>query len=111
MEHVQDAVKEGARAAPPFRLALERIQADPEVKGRVGEPIQEGIPSLFNYRDATDGGDAEFKYAVSGPKGSAAVHVVGEKIEDRWWFRRLDVTFEDGETISLEDADIPIQLE
>ena len=81
------------------------------MKERLGEPIQEGIPSLFKYHDGTHSSNAEFRYSVSGPKGSATVHVKGERIDGDWWFKTLDVTFRDGETISLADVDIPIQIE
>ena len=110
-ERVQEVVKEGARTVPPFRIALERVQADSEVKDRLGQPIQESFPAVFNYNEGTDGSNAEFKYSVTGPKGSAQVHVVSEKIDDQWWYRTLDVSFDDGETIDLADVDIPIQLE
>ena len=111
VDKVKEAVKEGARAAPPYRMASERVQADRKVKERLGEPIRDGIPSLFNYQDGTAGGNAEFRYSVTGPKGSATVHVVSEKIDDRWWFRALGVKFSDGESISLADEDTPIKLE
>jgi hypothetical protein len=110
-ETVQEAVKEGTRAAPPFRIALERIQADAEVKSRLGEPIQEGFPAVFNYHEGTDGGDAEFRYSVSGPRGTAQVHVVSEKIDEQWWFTTLDVTFQDGKTCDLADVELPIKLD
>ncbi len=110
-EKVQEVVEESVKTAPPFRIALERLQADSEVKDRLGQPIEESFPSVFNYEEGTGGSDAEFKYSVSGPKGTAQVHVVGEKIDDRWFYRTLDVTFEDGETIDLADVDIPIQLD
>lgn len=81
------------------------------MKEHLGEPIQEGIPSVFTYEDGTHSSNAEFRYSVSGPKGSATVHVAGERIDGDWWFKTLDVTFEDGETISLGDVDVPIQIE
>jgi hypothetical protein len=110
-DKVQEVVREGVRSTPPFRIALERIQADPEVQERLGQPIQESFPSVFNYNDSTGGSNAEFRYSISGPQGTAEVHVVGEKIDDQWFYRTLDVSFEDGETIDLADVDIPIQLE
>ena len=110
-EKAQEVIKESARSVPPFRIALERVQADSEVKDRLGQPIQESFPAVFNYNEGTGGSSAEFKYSVTGPKGSAQVHVVGEKIDDQWWYRTLDVTYDDGETTDLADVEFPIQLE
>jgi hypothetical protein len=109
-EAVTQAVKEGAQAAPPFRMALQRVQADPDVQTRLGQPIRESVPSVFNYQDGTDGGNAEFRYQINGPQGNASVHVVAKKIDDQWWFETLDVTFADGETLDLADVELPIEL-
>lgn len=110
-EVFEEVIEEGVRSVPPFRIALERIKSDSEVKDRLGQPIQESLPAVFNYNESGNGSNAEFKYSITGPKGSAQVHVVGEKIDDQWWYRTLDVTFDDGETIDLADVDIPIQLD
>jgi hypothetical protein len=111
VEQVQEVIREGAKAAEPFRLALERIQADSQVKESLGEPIQEDFPTVFRYNDNMDSGDAEFRYAINGPLGTADVHVQAEKIDGEWWFSTLEVKISDGETIDLADTDIPINLE
>ena len=110
-EKVQEVVKEGVRTTTPFRIALERLQADSEVQDGLGQPIQESFPTVFNYNEGMGGSDAEFRYSVSGPKGSAQVHVVGEKFDDQWFYTTLDVTFDDGETADLADVEFPIQLD
>jgi hypothetical protein len=86
----------------PFTTALERIQNDGIVRDRLGEPIEPGMfPSHFQFNDQMDTGNAEFQFDVSGPKGSAKVSTEADKQSGNWRTTKLDVTFEDGETISL----------
>jgi hypothetical protein len=111
-EFAQEVVQEQIRSTPPLRLALEKIGRDRDVAERLGKPIRESLPSLFNYSGGTEGAEAEFRLPVSGPAGSAQVHIRAEFIEGDWWFHTLDVTFDDdGETISLVTEPPPIPLD
>ncbi len=116
-QHAQQAVREAVQAAseaaqqaPPFHQAMKRVQSDIDVKAKLGEPVQQTGSSTFRSQKNADGGSAELRYDIAGPRGKASVHGLAVEIDDQWWFETLDVTFPDGETIDLADVEIPIKL-
>jgi hypothetical protein len=104
------AAHEAGQRTPYFQTSLKRVQSDIDVKTKLGEPIRQTGSSKFRSQKGPDGSSAELDYEVRGPNGKASVHGVAVEIDDQWWFEKLDVTCEDGETIDLADVEIPIQL-
>ena len=96
----------GARkSSEPYRMALEQAQQDPLVTERLGEPIEEA--SWFpagNLNVEKDRGDANLHFTVQGPNGKATVSTMARRISGQWGLTTLNVTFEDGERLSLEDV-------
>jgi hypothetical protein len=110
---VQAATEAAARSpqtAPVFQMSLKRVQADLDVKERLGEPIRQTGSSSFRSRKSDESASSELHYELKGPRGKASVHAIAEEIDGRWWFEKLDVTLPNGETIDVADVDIPIKL-
>ncbi len=120
-QHAQQEVEEARRAATEaareagqmpasFQASLKRVQLDTDVQAKLGEPIRQTGSSKFRSQKGPDGSSVELDYEVQGPNGKASVQGVAVEIDDQWWFEKLDVTCEDGETIDLADVEIPIRL-
>ena len=96
------------KASEPFRMALEQLEADPEVAERLGEPVAatgyaSGEVFVISGEDGeTAGGGANFYFDLAGPKGTANVACQGKMVDGRWGLSTLKVTFEDGARHSVE---------
>ncbi len=89
------------KSAEPYQDSLAQIQQSAEMQRLLGEPIQDGTFVSGQLSINNDSGEADFQYSVSGPIGSASVHVVATKSEGKWTYSTLDVTPDDGEPRSL----------
>jgi hypothetical protein len=49
-------------------------------------------------------GETDLAIPISGPKGKAAIYVVGTKSASQWEFSRLIVQTESGETTNVNEA-------
>ncbi|MHC4178983.1 MAG: cytochrome c oxidase assembly factor Coa1 family protein [Planctomycetota bacterium] len=90
-----------------YAMALQRVQDDPQIIERLGQPIEEsgwlprGEISLQNGR-----GDANFHFDVAGPNGQAEVHTQARRVAGRWGLSRLEVTItDDDQRIVLDVSD------
>ena len=89
------------KTSEPFRLALQQLQADPEVMERLGEPVEatdyaSGSVDVFCEDGVETGGNANFYFDLAGPKGTASVACQGKMVDGRWGLSMLTATFDDG---------------
>ncbi len=96
----------GMRALPPYQTALKKVQNDPQVRERLGEPIESAswIP-LGSFKVENDSGSANLTFKVSGPKGKAEVNVIARMIAGKWGLTTLTVTYPDGTRQELDVSD------
>ena len=90
----------GARkSTPPYRMALERVQADRQVIEQLGEPIQDAtmLPMIND-----DSGSASLDFDVAGPKAKAHVRAEARMIGGQWGLTSVEVSVDRGERISLD---------
>lgn len=94
----------GLRQAEPYTIALKRVQENPAVVARLGEPIEADTFNFQgNYHSGTGGQNADYNFGVSGPRGSAQVKFVATH-HGRWHYETFTVTFPNGQSIDLSDA-------
>ena len=91
------------KSTEPYKMAMARIQADPQVIEALGEPIE---ADTWNFQggvnQTTERATADYTFGIHGPQGTANVHF--EAVDEHGWeFEILDVTLPDGGTISLSD--------
>jgi hypothetical protein len=79
------------KSSDPYKHAVAAAQANGEVKTLLGEPISEGMLPSGNINLDGSGGRADLSIPISGPKGSATIHVAGTKESGRWNYSRLEV--------------------
>ena len=96
------AVVAQRKSSEPYTAALKRVQQDPEVIERLGQPIKDPswIPAGSIHTDH-ERGQANLIFPVSGPKGSASVRTQARRIAGQWGTTVLEVTFPDGKRVSL----------
>jgi hypothetical protein len=87
------------RFSEPYRMALEQVQKDPQVMERLGEPVKN--PRLLPFGSLGDR-EGTVNFGVEGPKGQATVTARFRRISEAWGLTTLNVTFEDGQRVSLE---------
>jgi len=97
------ALEESEAAA----MALKVVQDSPEVKERLGEPIEMGSVSGGNISMVNDGGEAMVNFSVDGPRGTAQVHTEADRQAGQWSLRTVEVTFPDNSKIDLYDPPTP----
>ncbi|MBN2021819.1 MAG: hypothetical protein JW809_03415 [Pirellulales bacterium] len=91
--------------SPPYQMTLDRVRAEPRVVQRLGEPIEDDfMPTQADVDERPNGGTARLRFGVSGPKGAAEVSSESRMIGDTWGLVRVEVTFEDGERITLDTS-------
>ncbi|MCE9552746.1 MAG: cytochrome c oxidase assembly factor 1 family protein [Planctomycetes bacterium] len=79
------------RSSDVYKDAVSRATADVRVKELLGEPIEPGLFTTGNINVHNDSGDADLSIPLSGPKGSATLHVVAEKSGGKWECSELEV--------------------
>ena len=90
------------RSSEPYALALERARQEPRVIEALGEPIEVGWMMQGSINFDGDSGHADFSIPLTGPRGSARVHVVAERAAGEWVYERLEVEIDaTGERIDL----------
>ena len=93
------------KSSDPYTESLSRAQANTELIENLGEPIDAGFIVQGNINLNNDDGQAELNYSVSGPKGSAQVHVVGTKTDGTWNYQTMDATLDGaGEVFDLRET-------
>ncbi|MGQ9604912.1 MAG: cytochrome c oxidase assembly factor Coa1 family protein [Thermogutta sp.] len=96
----------GMRALPPYRMALQKVQNAPQVREKLGEPVESAswIP-MGNFTIENNSGSANLTFKVRGPKGPAEVNVIGRMIAGKWGLTTLTVTYPDGTRQELDVSD------
>jgi hypothetical protein len=92
------------KSSEPYQLSLSRAQADPQVTEALGQPIEPGFFPQGSINLNGDAGDADITYTISGPKGSATVHVAGTKAAGKWTYSTMEARLSSGEVIDLNEA-------
>ncbi len=91
------------KSSEPYQMALEKVQQDPQVIDRLGEPIEDATWFPAGNLTTEDGrGSASLHFTVKGPKGEAVVGTQARRIGGQWGLTTVDVTFKDGQRILLE---------
>ncbi|MCC9658871.1 cytochrome c oxidase assembly factor 1 family protein [Rhodopirellula halodulae] len=89
------------KSSEPYTESLAKAQTNVELQSAIGDPIEPSVLVQGNINLNNDDGKADLNYSVSGPDGSATVHVVGTKTDGNWDYTRMDATTADGTTIDL----------
>jgi hypothetical protein len=94
------AVFTAIRNTEVYTESLSRARANPEVRARLGEPIEPRWWITGNINAANDQGAANISIPIRGPKESASIHVVATKNGGRWEYQTMNVRI-GSDTISL----------
>jgi len=89
------------RASDPYQKALRRAQNDPRVIAALGTPVKAGFFVSGSINVKNHDGDAKLDIPISGPKGTAKLHVTATKTAGRWYYNRMFVMPKNGQEIDL----------
>jgi hypothetical protein len=84
-----------------FNDACRRVEQSDEVKALLGDPIQCAPIEQTEWIDAQGRQEFEFKFKITGPKGTGQAHVVATATEKEFKITRIEVTGPGGETVTL----------
>lgn len=89
-----------------FTTAMQKIQANDEVKHALGEPITtvRWPPPAFSVEQSGGRGETDIRWEIKGPKGSAKAHAKARLAGERWEMVILEVVLPDGKKVSLASA-------
>jgi hypothetical protein len=82
-----------AKDSEPYREALARARAHPEVAARLGEPLQDQAWVLGAVEDR-DGGEVRLVSFLRGPRGQGEMVIEGARRGERWDYQVMQVTVE-----------------
>ncbi len=103
-------VMSALKSSDPYRIGLERVKANEEVKEALGEPVNPSFVVQGNINLKNNDGEADISFPVSGPKGAGQVHVQGTKTNGVWRYDEISITLEnEGKTIDLTDEPLANQ--
>jgi len=91
-------------SSEPYRIALERVQQDPQVREQLGEPIEDvtRFPTGSVHTE-DDRGEANLGFDVAGPQGKAHVSTRARRIDGKWGLTTVEVTIAaDGQRLLLD---------
>ena len=84
----------------PYQDSLQLAQQDRQVIAAIGQPIEASFFVQGSIDLNNNDGDANVTYNISGPNGSANVHVVGTKTAGTWTYQTMTATT-NGKVIDL----------
>jgi hypothetical protein len=84
-----------------YRGAREKVVNDPRVVSALGTPIKHGYWVSGKVNVSGQGGEADFKFPLSGPKDSATVHAVATRDQNGWTYTDLTVMPSHGPPIEV----------
>jgi len=104
------------RTSDAYQIATSSALEHPAVIDALGEPIVVGwfVSGNINVHGAS--GEANLSVPLHGPRGSATLYIVADKVAGEWIFERMEVAFADsGERVNLlsptnESADAGFQV-
>lgn len=104
LEKGLEAAKQAVENHPVYREALARAETDPRVTGKLGTPIEAGLPESINLQHRPGGARTlEMDVGISGPEGEGRLEVVGTERDGEVSFSDL-VFWTDGEGLDLLKA-------
>jgi Cytochrome oxidase complex assembly protein 1 len=89
------------RSSDVFTESLSYAKASPNVRAALGEPIEAAYFVSGSISVHGESGNAELEIPISGPKGSATIHVVAKKVDGKWVYSKLEVEPKMGGRINL----------
>ena len=95
------AVTAAIRTSDVYRTALERARQNPEVVAALGEPIEVGWLVSGNISVNGPEGEANLSLPLHGPRGSATLYLVANKVAGEWVYERLEVAV-DGTDVRID---------
>jgi len=96
------------KATPSYTQALQLAQDDARVTAALGTPLEPAFLLMGQYNLVNSGANADLTYDVTGPGGSATIHVIATEAGGQVDFAFLTVQIHaTGETIDLLEAGAP----
>jgi len=93
-------------------MAIQEVQAHPDVITRLGEPVKSGWNINGNITRRDDVGDADLEIPVTGPNGEAVIHVKARQYDDEWMLQEVTVIVAgDEEPIIVREAETLVHTE
>lgn len=89
------------KSTDAYKGARDRAQRDPRVMAVLGTPMETGIWVIGNVNVDANGGNADFEFPISGPRGEARVRAVATRDLSGWRYSLLTVTPRNGAPIDL----------
>ncbi len=89
------------KSTDAYRGARATAERDPRVMAALGSPIEPGWWVSGNVNVDANGGNADFVFPISGPKGKGRVHAIATRDTSGWHYRELVVTPKTGPPIDL----------
>lgn len=97
-------VSSALKNSTPYEEAFETASTNEQVLDALGEPVEQDGIFKGSIKIENDGGKADIKVPIKGPKGTAVLHVVGEKQHGHWSYSTMTVTLDgSGEVIYLNE--------
>ena len=89
------------KSTDAYRGARDTAARDTRVIAVLGTPMTTGIWVSGNVNVDANGGNADFVFPMSGPKGDARVHAIATRDTSGWHYSLLTVTPKNGPPIDL----------
>ena len=89
------------KSTDAYRGARDTAERDTRVIAVLGTPMTTGIWVSGNVNVDANGGNADFEFPMSGPKGDARVHAIATRDTSGWHYSLLTVTPKNGPPIDL----------
>jgi Cytochrome oxidase complex assembly protein 1 len=80
------------KSDPGYQQALATAKADPRVKEALGEPITEDFVPQLQLLNSNGTESLKLTVGLKGPKGSGTLDALGQKIDGKWVYSKLDFT-------------------
>jgi len=74
-----------------YQQAMARARQDPALIGALGTPIEDGFMMIGKISENDETGSADLTIPLSGPKGSAMLHLRASKSAGVWTYSDLQV--------------------
>ncbi len=94
------------KSSEPYQTGLKRVLASEDVKDAIGEPIKPSFLVQGNINLQNENGEADITFPVTGPRGTAQVHVRGTRAGGKWRYDEISVTLDEGAVIDLSKEPI-----
>ena len=93
------------KSSEPYAESLRRAQANETIGSELGQPIAAAVMVAGSINLNNDDGVADLNYSISGPDGTATVHVSGTKTDGAWSYDKMNVRTSEGSVVDLLEGD------